>query len=49
MKKLFGFVMVGSNDLNKSAKFYDAVFVPLGIKKSQDYRKNILAMPKKIT
>jgi hypothetical protein len=26
MKKLFGFVMVGSNDLNKSAKFYDAVF-----------------------
>ena len=27
MKKLFGFVMVGSNDLNKSAKFYDAVFV----------------------
>ena len=33
MKKLFGFVMVGSNDLNKSAKFYDAVFVPLDIKK----------------
>ena len=33
MKKLFGFVMVGSNDLNKSAKFYDSVFVPLGIKK----------------
>ena len=33
MKKLFGFVMVGSNDLNKSAKFYDDVFVSLGIKK----------------
>ena len=48
MKKLFGFVMVGSNDLNKSAKFYDAVFVPLGIKKSR-LQKNILAMPKKIT
>ena len=25
--------MVGSNNLNKSAKFYDAVFVPLDIKK----------------
>ena len=33
MKKLFGFVMVGSNDLNKSVKFYDAIFVSLGIKK----------------
>ena len=48
MKKLFGFVMVGSNDLNKSAKFYDAVFVPLGIKKVKT-TENILAMPKKIT
>ncbi len=25
--------MVGSNDLNKSAKFYDSVFISLGIKK----------------
>ena len=25
--------MVGSNDLNKSAKFYDSVFIPLEIKK----------------
>ena len=33
MKKLFAFVMVGSNDLNKSAKFYDSVFIPLEIKK----------------
>ena len=33
MKKLFGFVMVGSNDLIASAKFYDAIFIPLGIKK----------------
>ena len=33
MKKLFAFVMVGSNDLNKSAKFYDSVFIPLKIKK----------------
>ena len=41
MKKLFGFVMVGSNDLNKSAKFYDAVFVPLGIKKVKTTEKYI--------
>ena len=33
MKKLFGFVMVGSNDLIASAKFYDSIFIPLGIKK----------------
>jgi hypothetical protein len=32
MKKLFGFVMVGSNDLAASAKFYDSVFIPLEIK-----------------
>ena len=25
--------MVGPNNLNKSAKFYDAIFIPLGIKK----------------
>ena len=41
MKKLFGFVMVGSNDLNKSAKFYDAVFVPLDIKKIKTTEKYI--------
>jgi len=33
--------MVGSNDLNKSAKFYDAVFVPLGIKKIKTTEKYI--------
>jgi len=31
MKKLFAFVMVGSNDLNKSAKFYDVVTIYLGM------------------
>ena len=41
MKKLFGFVMVGSNDLNKSAKFYDTAFVPLGIKKVKTTEKYI--------
>ena len=41
MKKLFAFVMVGSNDLNKSAKFYDAVFVPLDIKKIKTTEKYI--------
>jgi len=33
MKKLFEFAMLGSNDLIKSAKFYDPVFFVLGIKK----------------
>ena len=41
MKKLFGFVMVGSNDLNKSAKFYDSVFIPLEIKKVKTTDKYI--------
>ena len=41
MKKLFGFVMVGTNDLKKSAKFYDAVFVPLDIKKIKTTEKYI--------
>jgi len=29
MKFFFGFVMLGTNDLVSSAKFYDAIFVPL--------------------
>ena len=33
--------MVGSNDLNKSAKFYDSVFIPLGIKKVKTTDKYI--------
>ena len=33
--------MVGSNDLNKSAKFYDAVFVSLDIKKIKTTEKYI--------
>ena len=41
MKKLFGFVMVGSNDLIRSAKFYDAIFIPLGIKKVKSTEKSI--------
>ena len=31
MKKFSGFVMVGTNDLVKSAKFYNAIFVPLNL------------------
>ena len=31
MKKLFAFVMLGSNDLNKSDKFYDVVTIYLGM------------------
>ena len=41
MKKLFGFVMVGSNDLIRSAKFYDAIFIHLGIKKVKTTEKSI--------
>ncbi len=33
MKKVIGFVMVGTNDLEKSGKFYDAILVHLGLKK----------------
>ena len=33
MNKIISFVMVGTNDLEKSIKFYDAIFVHLGIKK----------------
>jgi|TARA_B110001450_G_C17368617_1_gene378681 catechol 2,3-dioxygenase-like lactoylglutathione lyase family enzyme len=30
---IFSFVMVGSNNYKKSSEFYDAIFVPLKIKK----------------
>ena len=33
MNKVIGFVMVGTNDLEKSSKFYDATLVHLGLKK----------------
>jgi len=33
MSKVIGFVMVGTNDLEKSSKFYDAILVHLGLKK----------------
>ena len=33
MNKIINFVMVGTNDLEKSSKFYDAIFTHLGIKK----------------
>ena len=33
MNKIISFVMIGTNDLEKSSKFYDAVFVHLGLKK----------------
>ena len=33
MSKAIGFVMIGTNDLVKSSKFYDAVFVHIGLKK----------------
>ena len=33
MSKAIGFVMVGTNDLEKSSKFYDAVLTHLGMKK----------------
>ena len=33
MSKVISFVMVGTNDLEKSSKFYDAVLVHLGLKR----------------
>ena len=33
MNKVIGFVMVGTNDLEKSSKFYDAILIHLGLKK----------------
>ena len=33
MNKVIGFVMIGTNDLEKSSKFYDAVLVHLDLKK----------------
>ena len=33
MNKAIGFVMVGTNDLEKSSKFYDAILVHLGMKR----------------
>tara|TARA_Y100001970_G_scaffold288394_1_gene415561 strand:- start:282 stop:671 length:390 start_codon:yes stop_codon:yes gene_type:complete len=33
MSKIFSFVMVGTNDLEKSCKFYDAILSILGLKK----------------
>ena len=33
MNKIISFVMVGTNNLEKSSKFYDAIFVHLGLKK----------------
>jgi len=33
MSKVISFVMVGTNDLEKSSKFYDSVLVHLGLKK----------------
>ena len=30
---MIGFVMIGTNNLKKSSKFYDAILFPLGIKK----------------
>ena len=33
MNKVIGFVMVGTNDLKKSSKFYDSILAHLGMKK----------------
>ena len=32
MNKVIGFVMVGTNDLEKSSKFYDAILIIIGLK-----------------
>jgi len=33
MSKVIGFVMIGTNDLEKSSKFYDSILVHLGMKR----------------
>ena len=33
MNKVIGFVMVGTNDLEKSSKFYDSILAQLGMKR----------------
>ena len=33
MDKIISFVMVGTNDLEKSSKFYDSILVHLGMKR----------------
>jgi len=33
MNKVIGFVMLGTNDLEKSSKFYDAILIHLGMKR----------------
>ena len=33
MSKVVGFIMVGTNDLEKSSKFYDSILAHLGLKK----------------
>ena len=33
MSKVIGFVMVGTNDLEKSSKFYDTLLIHLGLKR----------------
>ena len=33
MNKVIGFVMVGTNDLEKSSKFYDSILIHLGMKR----------------
>ena len=33
MNRIFSFVMVGTNDFEKSSKFYDAIFIHLKIRK----------------
>ena len=33
MSKVIGFVMVGTNDLEKSSKFYDSILTHLGMKR----------------
>tara|TARA_Y100000590_G_scaffold168112_1_gene192294 strand:+ start:87 stop:473 length:387 start_codon:yes stop_codon:yes gene_type:complete len=41
MSSLINFMMIGTNDLEKSAKFYDAIFVPLGIIKASTTERHI--------
>ena len=41
MSSLITFMMIGTNDLEKSAKFYDAIFLPLEIIKASTTERHI--------
>ncbi len=44
---MIGYVMVGSNDLDRSAAFYDAILMPLGLKQVSRTESYVAYAPEK--